>query len=96
MTSPKLIAYDRAGKPVELTLYKFDSCPYCQRVQRVIDELHVPMRYRDTLLDADARDELIRAGGRSQVPCLFINGKPLYESGDIVRYLRSEIELRPI
>ena len=33
--------------------------------------------------------ELIRVGGKQQVPCLFIDGKPMYESLDIVEWLRA-------
>ncbi|MBO4496449.1 MAG: glutathione S-transferase N-terminal domain-containing protein [Clostridiales bacterium] len=31
---------------------------------------------------------LLRVGGIDQVPCLFIDGKALYESDDIVQWLR--------
>ena len=34
-----------------------------------------------------AAKELIQVGGKQQVPCLFIDGKPLYESLDIIRWL---------
>lgn len=34
------------------------------------------------------RERLIREGGKLQVPCLFIDGKPLYESDDILEWLR--------
>ena len=27
-------------------------------------------------------------GGKEQIPCLFIDGQPLYESQDIVKWLR--------
>ena len=30
---------------------------------------------------------LVSVGGKQQVPCLFIDGAPLYESGDIVEWL---------
>lgn len=30
----------------------------------------------------------IRVGGKQQMPCLFIDGKPMYESGDIVMRLQ--------
>jgi len=34
------------------------------------------------------RQRLIDEGGKYQVPCLFIDGSPLYESEDIIAYLR--------
>ena len=39
--------------------------------------------------DREDRLELIRVGGKQQVPCLFIDGKPMYESMDIVEWLRA-------
>ena len=38
--------------------------------------------------DREDRLELIRVGGKQQVPCLFIDVKPMYESLDIVEWLR--------
>ena len=31
---------------------------------------------------------LVKDGGKEQIPCLFIDGQPLYESQDIVKWLR--------
>lgn len=74
----------RDGREVDLELFKFDSCPFCQRVLRKIQELGVEgIRMRDTQAEPGANAELIERGGKRQVPCLFIDGKPLYESGDI-------------
>lgn len=75
--------------PPDLVLYKFDSCPYCQLVFEAIDELGLDVPMRDTRQDPSARAELLRVGGKTQVPCLFIDGRPLYESADIVRFLES-------
>jgi len=72
-----------------LTLYKFDGCYFCDRVLAVIEELELELSYRDTMSEPGARDELIRIGGKAQVPCLLINGDPLYESADIVAFLRA-------
>ena len=33
-------------------------------------------------------DELVRVGGKMQVPCLFIDGNPMYESLDIIQWLK--------
>lgn len=71
-----------------LVLYKYDSCPFCFRVARAIRELSLDVPTRDTLVEPGAREELIAATGRSQVPCLFIDGVPLLESADIIAWLR--------
>ena len=83
-------AIDDQGKPIELELYKFDSCPYCRLVQRTIDELNIALEFRDTRSETGRRDELIARGGRAQVPCLFVNGEAMYESADIVTFLKAQ------
>lgn len=80
--------------PQNLVLYKFDSCPFCVRVMRVIEAHDLPVTYRDTRKDTGARQELIQLTGRTQVPCLLIDGKPMLESRDIVRYLQDVFDLR--
>lgn len=73
----------------ELVLYKYDSCPFCYRVQSWLDGRDVPIKYRDTRMDPDARQELVDLTGRSQVPCLVIDGEPMLESGDILAWLQA-------
>ena len=36
---------------------------------------------------SEAREALFRATGRTQVPCLFVDGVPLLESLDIIDWL---------
>ena len=36
----------------------------------------------------DKRSQLINDTGRSTVPCLYINGEPMFESQDIIRWLK--------
>ncbi len=71
-----------------LELFKKETCPYCQRVMRFIDSAgRTDIVYRDIRESAEAAEELVRVGGKSQVPCLFIDGRPLYESQDIIEWL---------
>lgn len=74
-----------------LVLYKFDSCPYCQRVMQQIAPLGLTesIEMQDTRQDPKARTLLQESTGRTQVPCLFIDGKPLFESSDIADYLQA-------
>jgi glutaredoxin len=83
-------ATTRGGEVLDLELYKFDSCPYCQRVFEAVRRLGVPVRYRDIHEDAAAAKKLVEVGGDDQVPCLFIDGKPLYESADIIAFLEEK------
>lgn len=43
--------------------------------------------------NAKAKTEMKALGGKMQVPCLSINGTPLYESGDILSWLMHHIDL---
>ena len=78
-------------RPV-LVLFKFDSCPYCRRVARVISELQLDIPTRDTRQERTARSELFGETGRTQVPCLFIDGEPMFESEDIIVWLRENAD----
>ena len=73
----------------ELMLYYFPSCPYCRLVLDCLDRLDLEIPMRDIHSEPGARDDLIEIGGKGQVPCLVIDGKPLYESGDVVRWLEA-------
>lgn len=68
-------------------LYYKKTCPYCMRVLRFMEENKITLDLRDTLQPGN-QDDLIRIGGKKQVPCLVREGKPLYESEDIINYLR--------
>ena len=37
------------------------------------------------------REELIKIGGKPQVPCLVIDGQALYESDDIIDWIKSNL-----
>ncbi|HLG19610.1 MAG TPA: glutathione S-transferase N-terminal domain-containing protein [Bdellovibrionota bacterium] len=76
---------------MELILYHFEGCPYCTFVKNAIDRLQVPdVQYRDILEQPQYRDELVKMNGTRQVPCLLIDGKPMLESADIVRFLEEK------
>lgn len=74
---------------MKLELFKYDTCPYCVKVMNYIDSVgRTDIIYRDIhKSDEDAR-ELVAVGGKRQVPCLFIDRKPLYESLDIIQWLK--------
>ena len=77
-------------------LYQYGSCPFCMRVRAYLQQAGLQLPLKDTLLDPQARRELIEGGGRATVPCLRIdnpNGvRWLYESVDIIDYLRNHAD----
>ena len=72
----------------QLTLYHYEGCPYSERVCEFIRENKVTVLLKDIRQSPQAREELIKIGGKTQVPCLAIDGVPLYESRDIIKWLR--------
>ena len=77
----------------ELILYGRPSCPYCARVNRVIEELGLEEKIirRRTTYGYQWRTDLQNKTGRTQVPCLFINGEAMFESLDIIDWMRSNL-----
>ena len=52
------------------------------------NNISVPMK--NIHEDTGAKEELIRIGGKGQVPCLVIDGKALYESDDIIEWFKNQ------
>jgi glutathione S-transferase len=78
----------------KLYLYQYETCWYCMRVRRVIDELGLDVELRNVRRDPTHRADLIAARGRKTVPVLRIDngdGNDVWmpESADIIDYLRS-------
>ena len=76
----------------ELELYYFEGCPFCRKVINFIEAQNIQMTYKNIHEEGAARDELMKIGGKSQVPCMFVDGKPLYESNDIIEWLKENLE----
>ncbi len=81
----------------QLALYYFDECPYCQLVLNSLDQLGLKSQVtlKNTRRDPSNREKLMKDTGRSTVPCLYINGIPMFESRDIVRWLTEYSQRTP-
>ena len=75
-----------------LQLYHFNSCPYCIRVKLAIKRMGIKIASKNIHANRAFQTELVKGGGKKQVPCLRIEEKGdvswLYESGDILAYLK--------
>lgn len=78
----------------DLKLYVLPHCPYCAKVDAFLSERDLAIEHLDVTQGANG-DDLVRIGGKRQCPCLIIDGKPLYESGDIIDYLAQRIGAEP-
>jgi len=72
-----------------LELYYFPQCPYCQTVLSAlrVTGLESQVTYYDIVDEPHRKEQLIKDTGRGTVPCLYIDGKPMHESRDIVDWL---------
>ncbi|MFT4552325.1 MAG: glutaredoxin 3 [Chlamydiales bacterium] len=75
---------------LDLTLYYTPTCPYCVRVLRYLEQEGLSLPMKDLFTSAPYRQELINIGGKGQVPCLVIDGKAMYESEDIIRWIEAQ------
>ncbi|NMB09185.1 MAG: glutaredoxin [Tissierellia bacterium] len=75
----------------ELKLYYMKPCPFCKKVIKFIEEENIEDVQLMDVFKTENMDELIKVGGKEQVPCLFVDGKPMYESDDIINYLKENI-----
>ena len=76
-----------------LILYYTSWCPYCQKVFKCLEQMGRQIPSKEISQDPKGKEELREKGGKSQVPCLFIDGKPLYESDQIIDWLRQHESL---
>ena len=72
----------------ELTLYYRPTCPFCRKVLNFIEENNIDIPLKDKEANPEYEKELVSVGGKTQVPCLVIDGKALYESDSIIEWLK--------
>ncbi|MBB5183821.1 glutaredoxin family protein [Catenisphaera adipataccumulans] len=75
---------------MKLELYYFKGCPFCGLVMDEINQSgRTDIEYHDIHQSRTDYDRLLKDGGIDQVPCLFIDDRPLYESSDIIAWLQA-------
>ncbi len=75
-----------------LNLYILESCPYCKKVMKFLDEHKVAYNKID-ISNKPSEETLIKLGGKRQVPFLVDTDRNLqmYESDDIIEYIKTII-----
>lgn len=74
----------------EVELYTTMFCPYCARARVLLDRKGVGYKEIDIIEEPERRDEMIRrAGGRTTVPQIFINGEHIGGSDELVALERA-------
>ncbi|SFV69284.1 Glutaredoxin [hydrothermal vent metagenome] len=102
--SPKKVLRDEVKqkefdeKCQNLVLYQFYACPFCIKTRRNIRRLNLKIKTQNisSSVPSDERDELLKKGGKVQVPCLKIikddKVEWLYESDKIIAYLNNQFQ----
>lgn len=70
----------------ELTLYYSPHCPYSKQVLSHLKQMDKQVPLKNVMQDPLAKEEL-KKWGRLEVPCLSIDGQPLYNSDAIIEWL---------
>ncbi len=79
----------------QITLYHRPSCGYCRRVYRALEEMDISIEQINLNANDQARAELYKGGGMTQVPAIRIDladgtQQWMYESLDIIEFLRKQ------
>jgi glutaredoxin 3 len=74
----------------EIEIYTTPFCPYCGRAKRLLADKGVPFTEIDLWQFPERRAEMIeRSGGRRTVPQLFVDGRAIGGSDELVEIERS-------
>jgi len=76
-----------AREKPQLLLYYIPWCPYSQKVLDYLKQIHRTVPMKNLQNDFKSKEDLRKVGGKTQVPCLIINGKAMYESAAIIQWL---------
>ena len=69
-----------------IVLYYSSKCPYSKKVVDYISSRKIDVVMKNVLYDAKAKEEL-RQYGHMVVPCLVVDGEPIYDANAIVEWL---------
>jgi len=81
-----------AESTANLSVYQYLACPFCVKVRRFLKAEGIEIPFKDAKTEP-SRNELLKGGGKLQVPCLHIvnsdgSQKWLYESTEIISYFK--------
>lgn len=70
-----------------LKLYVLPNCPYCNKVRNYLKDKNFDVEIKDINIEENQK-RLLEVGKIDQVPCLFIEEKPLYETAEIIKWFK--------
>lgn len=75
----------------EVKLYFSEFCPFCTEIVDYIRDKKLDIELMNATKDMELQKEIYSLGGKSQVPMLTIDGKAMYESRDIMDWIRENM-----
>ena len=78
---------------MDYKLYALTTCPFCQKVIGFMKKNDIEDKIEICYIDEEPayKEELVEGGGQKQVPCLHYGDTWLYESDDIIDYLKENL-----
>lgn len=73
-----------------LKLYAYPHCPYCVKVRNAFADMGVDYEEIDASRGTPGSEALMELGGKQQVPFLVDGDHHMYESNDIIDYVREK------
>lgn len=81
----------RRGSVKNIKIYCLQSCPFCIKVVDYVEEKNLEVELIDVTNDVKLQKEVESLGGKYQVPMMTVDGEPMYESDDIVDWLKENM-----
>lgn len=76
-----------------IELYMRQGCPFCDKVEKAAVEMGLKEGHDFEIINAapltPGRDVVLKVGGKAMVPFLIHGSTSMYESNDIIAYLRT-------
>ncbi|MCK9174043.1 MAG: glutathione S-transferase N-terminal domain-containing protein [Desulforhopalus sp.] len=77
-----------------IKLYLRADCPYCRKVLNAVEKMGLQEQQDYIIIDAQAgtpgRDVVLKTGGKAMVPFLMDGDHSMYESDDIIAWIRKK------
>jgi len=78
-----------ASKPLNVTLFSREGCPYCVRAKDMLHDAGI--EFEELVLNRDYTESTIRAvSGETTVPQVFINGERIGGSDELEKYFAAQ------
>ncbi len=72
------------SKAAKVEVYYSPTCGYCHRAKRLLDKKGVKYKEYNVLIKPAMRKEMISRTGKTSVPQIIINDKPIGGSDDLM------------